>query len=783
MQLVVDDLLPEKETNFIVPSKVQLYPQEFAYTGDLDFFNRYWIIDNTDNQISGTLSPMNEQQQLLGNISQYSYLNPNWINITKCPFFEHKESLYDAQQEIRNMFNDFNQYSAHHISHTYMLFQAPDGVVMLDEADIATGNLAYDVMYSDNLVYTRREKMRIPNKIRYEVNSLVHTMNSAFTRMSNGSTVTASIQAFPYWKEPISFDLNDIIGPMLVPFAICFLIPVFMHTIVLEKENRVREMMKMMGLKMSTYWGINYLFDYFVYSSVTALFVVVEICIQARIFTQTSPLLLFVLFFVWGHTQISLSFFMSRFFSKSSLSSVVGYLVVVLSVVTGIALNQFLYPDPGSLPWVFELWPLFVFERAVFILFSTCSDYRCLTSSALWNSDTEMPQIMIQSIVFFLGAVYLDRVIPGAFGIADHPLFCFKTNNASTIDLSDIPTQDEYGWYDDEIEDTDVLMERQRLEKGEIGGTVIIKDMKKLYNSTILPNACHKSSVSQFALKGISFAIQDGQCFGLLGPNGAGKTTLISILTGLYGPSMGTATINGKDIRTEMASIRKEIGICPQFDIQWATLTPLEHVLFYARLKGISVEQENEHAMHLLDQVGLTDSATVKYSSELSGGMRRRLSVAMALAGSPKIVFLDEPTSGLDPISKRQLWDIVSTSKKGRSVILTTHSMEEADVLCDRISIIDQGRLQCIGTHKNKFGFGYRLYVSAKPGEEESVQMVSNFVEKVIPSAKLVEQFQNNMVYQIPLEFQHPSKLTKIFSTIETNKTEQCIEEWSISPT
>jgi len=271
-----------------------------------------------------------------------------------------------------------------------------------------------------------------------------------------------------------------------------------------------------------------------------------------------------------------------------------------------------------------------------------------------------------------------------------------------------------------------------------------------------------------------------------LGPNGAGKTTLISILTGLYGPSSGTAEINGKDIRNKMAAIRKEIGICPQFDIQWDTLTPLEHVLFYARLKGISTQSEKEHAMHLLQQVGLDDCATSKYSAELSGGMRRRLSVAMALAGNPKIVFLDEPTSGLDPISKRQLWDIVCTSKNNRSVILTTHSMEEADVLCDRISIIDHGRLQCIGTPlhlKNKFGFGYRLYVSAVPGEPDSVQTVTQFVETIIPAAKLVEQFQNNLVFQVPVECQHPSKLTKLFTTIELQKEEQSIEEWSISPT
>ena len=205
----------------------------------------------------------------------------------------------------------------------------------------------------------------------------------------------------------------------------------------------------------------------------------------------------------------------------------------------------------------------------------------------------------------------------------------------------------------------------------------------------------------------------------------------ISILTGLYAPTSGNAYILGNNIRENMSEIRKTIGICPQFDIQWDSLTPYEHVVFYSRLKGIPALEEKDHVMSLLKQVGLDSCGYTKYACQLSGGMRRRLSVAMALAGNPKIVFLDEPTSGLDPISKRQLWDIVSASKENRSIILTTHSMEEADVLCDKISILASGRLRCIGTPlhlKNKYGFGYRLYVSAQEGESGSVQAAEKYV-------------------------------------------------------
>jgi hypothetical protein len=140
--------------------------------------------------------------------------------------------------------------------------------------------------------------------------------------MSNSTqVVSASIQGFPSWSETISFDLNDLVGPSLVPFSLAFLVPLFMFTIVLEKENRVREMMKMMGMRMSMYWAINYLFDYVMYLVVVLLFVAAELVAQVRLFTQTSVPLLLVFFFLSGHTLISLSFFLSSFFNKSALAS------------------------------------------------------------------------------------------------------------------------------------------------------------------------------------------------------------------------------------------------------------------------------------------------------------------------------------------------------------------------------------------------------------------------------------------------------------------------------
>lgn len=138
------------------------------------------------------------------------------------------------------------------------------------------------------------------------------------------------------------------------------------------------------------------------------------------------------------------------------------------------------------------------------------------------------------------------------------------------------------------------------------------------------------------------------------------------------------------------------MGVCPQFDVLWADLTVEEHLLFYSRLKGTDPSKEKEVALIAMREVYLERFRNFKVKS-LSGGMKRRLSVAISLVGNPKIVYLDEPTTGLDPENRRQLWDILGEQKGKKAMILTTHSMEEADVLCNRIGIVTDGILRCVG--------------------------------------------------------------------------------------
>ncbi|OMO54833.1 ABC transporter-like protein [Corchorus capsularis] len=220
--------------------------------------------------------------------------------------------------------------------------------------------------------------------------------------------------------------------------------------------------------------------------------------------------------------------------------------------------------------------------------------------------------------------------------------------------------------------------------------------------------------VSEKELKlrqGLWANLEKDQLFCLLGPNGAGKTTAINCLTGTTPVTSGDALIYGHSVRSSvgMSNIRRIIGVCPQFDILWNALSGQEHIELFACIKGLHPASIKSVVEKSLTDVRLTEASKVRAES-YSGGMKRRISVAVALIGDPKLVFLDEPTSGMDPITRRHVWDIIENAKRGRAIVLTTHSMEEADVLSDRIAIMAKGRLRCIGTSirlKSRFGSGF----------------------------------------------------------------------------
>jgi len=209
------------------------------------------------------------------------------------------------------------------------------------------------------------------------------------------------------------------------------------------------------------------------------------------------------------------------------------------------------------------------------------------------------------------------------------------------------------------------------------------------------PNGCFQ------AVKGISFQVQKGECFGLLGPNGAGKSTTIQCISGFYPASSGQVRIVGHDVFREPKKARKVLGICPQEETLDSDFKVIDQMVRHASYYRIPTHEGLHRAKELLKRFGLEDRANDEIES-LSGGMRRRLQVARALVSNPEVLVLDEPTTGLDPEVRRVLWDVIMECREaGMAILLSTHYMEEAQRLCDRIGILHLGKILDLDTPNN----------------------------------------------------------------------------------
>ena len=240
------------------------------------------------------------------------------------------------------------------------------------------------------------------------------------------------------------------------------------------------------------------------------------------------------------------------------------------------------------------------------------------------------------------------------------------------------------------------------------------------------------------AVKGVSLEIDKNELMCFLGHNGAGKSTLFNMLTGITCPTSGTAKICNLDIVGNQDKIRRVIGVVPQFDILWETLTAREHMVMFCKIKGVLPDEIDDQVLSLLEQVGLEDVKDAQVGT-FSGGMKRRLSVAISAIGNPRVIFMDEPTTGMDPVSRQAIWKLMQNLKKDKTLVLTTHAMEEADVLGDRIAVITDGYLKCIGSPlnlKNTYGDGYRISMVCEQGNENHV---IKMMKQVAPSSKFLD--------------------------------------------
>ncbi|XP_058204041.1 ABC transporter A family member 1 isoform X4 [Rhododendron vialii] len=519
----------------------------------------------------------------------------------------------------------------------------------------------------------------------------------------------------------------------------------------------------MMGLKDEIFylsWFITYALQFAISSGIITL------CTMSTLFQYSDKSVVFMYFFLFGLSAIMLSFLISTFFTRAKTAVAVGTLSFL-----GAFFPYYTVNDQGG-PMILKVIASLLSPTAFALGSVNFADYEHahvgLRWSNIWQASSGVNflvcllMMLVDSILYCGIGLYLDKVLPTASGVR-HPwnfLFhkCFgrkKSPSEHWASSSDV-AKGAVNFPGNDVSEAVVEAISLEMKQQELDGRCIrIRNLRKEYTNK-KGRCC--------AVKSLQLTLYENQILSLLGHNGAGKSTTISMLVGLLRPSSGDALVFGKNILTDMDEIRKVLGVCPQNDILFSELTVKEHLELFANLKGVNEASLDGVVTEMIDEVGLADKVNTVVRA-LSGGMKRKLSLGIALIGDSKVVILDEPTSGMDPYSMRLTWQLIKKIKKGRIILLTTHSMDEADVLGDRIAIMANGSLKCCGSSlflKHQYGVGYTLtLVKNVP----TASAAADIVYRHVPSATCVTEVGNEICFKLPLA--SSSSFENMFREIE----------------
>ena len=524
---------------------------------------------------------------------------------------------------------------------------------------------------------------------------------------------------FLHYPLPLTAELeeqSDQTNNNLVIFfvAIAFsLIPAnFVTIIVKEKINNSKHLMRVSGISILAYWIVNYIFELAKY------YFTCGICLFLLWAFSFYKNYLYILYLIYGPAMIPMTYILSFLFDSESgaqngiillnfllgaLGSTVLLLLRALDNIKGVA---------KILQYIISLLPSFCFNFGYSLLLNKIMIY-IIDYPNEWYFFED--NVLLKKFNLLLSnIIYLSL----EFVIYTFILILIECFAYSSMKVEDSKLQTN-------INDSQVLKEIEVANNETIGiidenglsnrieYAIRVKNLKKDFSTGI----CSKPMT---AIKNMCFCVEPGECFGLLGLNGAGKTTTFKCITQELSPSHGKIYINGRDMRNNFSELSSVFGYCPQFDAIFEYMTVYENLEFYARIKGVKAELIDQLVKAMIIGMSLEDY-TKKIAGKLSGGNKRKLSVAISLLCTPQIILLDEPSTGMDPEARRFMWSIIhKTSKKGRksSVIMTTHSMDEAETLCKRMGIMVNGEFVCLGKAnqiKDKYGYGYEIDIRIKP--------------------------------------------------------------------
>ncbi|XP_057649320.1 retinal-specific phospholipid-transporting ATPase ABCA4 [Chionomys nivalis] len=612
--------------------------------------------------------------------------------------------------------------------------------------------------------------------------------------------------------------------PIFMVLAWIYSVSMTVKGIVLEKELRLKETLKNQGVSNAVIWCTWFLDSFSIMSM--SIFLLTLFIMHGRILHYSDPFILFLFLLAFSTATIMQCFLLSTFFSKASLAAAcsgVIYFTLYLPHVLCFAWQDRMTSDLKTI--VSLLSPVaFGFGTEYLVRFEEQGlglQWDNIGKSPVEGDEFSfllaMKMMLLDAALYGLLAWYLDQVFPGDYGT---PLpWYFLLQESYWLGGEGCSTREERA-----LEKTEPLTEEMEDPEHPEGMSDSFFEREL---PGLVPGVCVKSLVKVFepgsrpAVDRLTITFYESQITALLGHNGAGKTTTLSILTGLLPPTSGTVLIGGKDIETSLESVRQSLGMCPQHNILFHHLTVAEHILFYAQLKGKSWEEAQLEMEAMLEDTGLHHKRNEE-AQDLSGGMQRKLSVAIAFVGDSKVVVLDEPTSGVDPYSRRSIWDLLLKYRSGRTIIMSTHHMDEADLLGDRIAILSQGRLYCCGTPlflKNCFGTGFYLTLVRKmkniqnqrggcegacsctskafptrcPARVDEIteeQVLDGDVKELmdlvyhhVPEAKLVECIGQELIFLLPNKDFKQRAYASLFRELEETLSDLGLSSFGISDT
>jgi ABC-type multidrug transport system ATPase subunit len=647
----------------------------------------------------------------------------------------------------------------------------------------------------------------------------------ASLRGMTGLSFQVNFQELPSKEVTTSLDFVQYILPLMMFWAISLLFPIILQSVVYEEEKGLLASMVMQGVRRGPY--------YFTHSFFYGLFYLIMIMIMyfmgalfgLRFFVFNDASLVMTLLIVWGwFVMIPMALLSAQCFSTTRVAQITTYFGLILVGILAEVVNEQLFSGGSEPPAIAlvgtSLFPPFCVLRGLYYL----SMYSASGFGGLhWSNANSggarlmdvINQLFLEGICLWVLFFFVLKWQRQGWTIRS----CFKRlrggNNASNnyvalqVKANEPDAAEQISKRARRFSRISVKpdVDRERETAGRLTSTASqmqAQQQAKQFHSTALSPEDEQAlgglvasgirkvfkrsdGTEKVAVNGMSLCCPTGTITAMLGSSGGGKTTFCLSILGKIDKDMGSVRIAGYDLDTEKPKIFPLLGVCPQFDAQWDELTGREHLLFMGRIRGLSGKKLKQAVDQSLESVNLVEFADVR-SRGYSGGMRRRLSVAMAFEGSPAFVLLDEPTTGLDPTARKQCWDAIQASRAGKAILMTTHALEEAEALADRVCIVNSGNLECIDTVeqlKRRYGNGYQLQIatadhgSIAVKQENGNSAVETWVYNQFKDSELLDSIAGTYKFAIPESA--GLKLSRLFEQMEENKTALNISDWALS--